>query len=52
VLVRPDRRDRSDGTLWGELHRVSRNRITHPTREGGPVEGTALQNGLARAEVP
>lgn len=60
VLVHPDPRDRTDGTLWDALHTAVRGRTTpthlpgrgrmhprtadHPTEKFRPVESTASEN--------
>ncbi|MGH3948609.1 MAG: Wzz/FepE/Etk N-terminal domain-containing protein [Pseudonocardiaceae bacterium] len=58
VLVHPDPRDRSDGTLWDGLHTALRGRVTrragstpavsqngdHPTEPFAPVKRTAPEN--------
>ncbi|MGH3997667.1 MAG: hypothetical protein ACRDTJ_09425, partial [Pseudonocardiaceae bacterium] len=51
VLVQPDPRDRSDGTLWNGLHTVLRERYVTNGRSSMPGRHSASSsNGLAVLE--
>ncbi|WP_345377626.1 hypothetical protein [Pseudonocardia yuanmonensis] len=51
VLVDPDPRDRTDGTLWGDLHRLLDDRVDLPTQADAAPPGAATQNGARRVEL-
>ena len=50
MLVDPDPRDRSDGTLWDGLHTALRGRVKHDAVVNG-VNGTNGVNGKKGAEA-
>ncbi|GGY25160.1 Wzz/FepE/Etk N-terminal domain-containing protein [Streptomyces djakartensis] len=53
VLIDPDPRDRTDGTLWDGLHTALRGRGERPARQGGGGTSHAVQavgEGRRRAE--
>ncbi|GAA4052239.1 Wzz/FepE/Etk N-terminal domain-containing protein [Streptomyces shaanxiensis] len=55
VLIDPDPRDRTDGTLWDGLHTALRGRSERPARQNGGGTSHAVQavgEGLPRAEQP
>ncbi|MGB3438059.1 MAG: Wzz/FepE/Etk N-terminal domain-containing protein [Actinophytocola sp.] len=45
VLVDPDPRDKTDGTLWDGLHTALRGRAKHAGRKTNGTNGTAVTNG-------
>ncbi|MEU2422020.1 Wzz/FepE/Etk N-terminal domain-containing protein [Streptomyces sp. NPDC007851] len=50
VLIDPDPRDRTDGTLWDGLHTALRGRSERPPRQPGPEPGPEPGPGHRRAE--
>jgi capsular polysaccharide biosynthesis protein len=50
VLVDPDPRDRTDGTLWDGLHTALRGRAMHAEKTTNGANGTA--NGTNGADLP
>ena len=55
VLVDPDPRDKTDGTLWDGLHTALRGRAKHADRETGSTNsanGTNGTNGTNGADLP
>ncbi|MEV6787712.1 polysaccharide biosynthesis protein, partial [Streptomyces sp. NPDC051098] len=52
VLIDPDRRDRTDGTLWDGLHVALRGRSERPPRQQGTGRWQAERLPMAAARVP
>lgn len=50
VLVDPDPRDKTDGTLWDGLHTALRGRARHAAAEG--TTGRNGSNGIPAADLP
>jgi capsular polysaccharide biosynthesis protein len=44
VLADPDRRDKSDGTLWDGLHTALRGRAKHKTNNGNNTNGVSVHD--------
>nr|WP_107098184.1 Wzz/FepE/Etk N-terminal domain-containing protein [Streptomyces atriruber] len=52
VLIDPDPRDRSDGTLWDGLHTALRGPYERPTRQHGTGQPRAERSSMSAARVP
>lgn len=52
VLVDPDPRDKTDGTLWDGLHTALRGRAKHAARETNGTNGTTDASGANGTELP
>ncbi|MFJ3234436.1 Wzz/FepE/Etk N-terminal domain-containing protein [Streptomyces sp. NPDC086787] len=52
VLIDPDPRDRTDGTLWDGLHTALRGRSERPARHNGADRQRAEQLPMRAARVP
>ena len=48
VLIDPDPRDRTDGTLWDGLHTALRGQNERPARQNGGGTSHAVQAGEGR----
>ncbi|TQK42867.1 uncharacterized protein involved in exopolysaccharide biosynthesis [Streptomyces sp. SLBN-118] len=52
VLIDPDPRDRTDGTLWDGLHTALRGQSERPVRQNGPGRRRAERLPMWAARVP
>ncbi|MFF2425273.1 Wzz/FepE/Etk N-terminal domain-containing protein [Streptomyces mirabilis] len=52
VLIDPDPRDRTDGTLWDGLHTALRGRAEHPPRHNGSNQPRTERQPIWAARVP
>ncbi|MFL6111700.1 MAG: Wzz/FepE/Etk N-terminal domain-containing protein [Catenulispora sp.] len=52
VLIDPDPRDRTDGTLWDGLHTALRGRAERPTRQNGTNQPRTERQPIWAARVP
>jgi Mrp family chromosome partitioning ATPase len=52
VLIDPDPRDRTDGTLWDGLHTALRGRAEHPPRHNGTNQPRTERQPIWAARAP
>ncbi|MFE2968959.1 Wzz/FepE/Etk N-terminal domain-containing protein [Streptomyces sp. NPDC059340] len=52
VLIDPDPRDRTDGTLWDGLHTALRGRSERPARQNAPGRRLTQRQPIRAARVP
>lgn len=52
VLIDPDPRDRTDGTLWDGLHTALRGRSERPARQNAPGRRLTERQPIRAARVP